>query len=341
MIRSPLPAAGGLATLLGAGLIAGLFADRATASTSPRILYQDDGAKPATAAQPVARTPFDCTARDTFTLTPALWDTVLTADTTGGPALVPGYGCRPWPEQGPEHIYRLEVTADVQLRAALSDLGTQDLDLFLLDGCDTDACLAGANAELVAVLTPGTWWLVVDGYGTDAPAAGPYALTLETRWVGVPPPVCLPGGAAPVMCAARLDSTLADAPDLMQAYDCSPSLLTGGEVWCELTVPGLHDLSARATPDSRAPTLDLALWLFDGCGPAAVCLGFVDARAGGQQETIDWSNTDAGPITVYLAVDTRRAPDSAVTGSFGLSVDCQSHVAAERRPLGSVKALYR
>lgn len=337
MIRLSFMAVRGLATLLGAGLVAGF----ATAAPAPRILYQDDGAKPAGPVQPAVRTPFDCAARDTFTLTPALWDTAITADTTGAPALLPGYGCRPWPEQGPEHIYRLDVTAELQLRAALSDLGAQDLDLFLLDGCDTDACLAGANTELVAVLTPGTWWLVVDGYGTTTPAAGPYTLTLGTRWTGVPPQVCLPGGATPLTCAAGMDSSLADAPDLVQAYDCSPALLPGGEVWWELTVPGLHDLSARATPDTRAPTLDLALWLFDGCGPTAVCLGFVDARAGGQQETLDWANLGADPATVYLAVDTRRAPDSTVTGSFGLTIDCQSNVADEKRPLGSVKALFR
>lgn len=322
-------------------LLLALAAAAAQAAPPPRVLHQDDGAKHLAPAQPLLLTPFDCAGRDTFTLTPALWDTVINGDTTGGPSLLPGYGCRPWPEQGPEHIYRLEVTERLQLRAALSELGAQDLDLFLLDGCDTDACLAGANLELVAELTPGTWWLVVDGYGNAPGAAGPYTLNLATRWAGVPPGVCLPGGAAPISCPAVVDTSLAGLPDLVQSYDCSPALLPGGETWHTLTVPGLHDVSARATPAPLTPTLDLALWLFDGCGPDAVCLGFVDARAGGQQETLDWSHTGADPVVVYLAVDTRREPDSPETGSFSLTVDCQSNVAEEKRPLGSVRALFR
>ncbi|MBM4130829.1 hypothetical protein FJ250_07340 [bacterium] len=324
-------------------LLLALTAAAAPAAQPPRVLYQDDGAKPLAPAPPRLLTPFDCTGRDTFTLTAALWDTVISGDTTGAPSLLPGYGCRPWPEQGPEHIYRLEVVEGLQLRAALSDLGAQDLDLFLLNGCDTDACLAGANLELVAELTPGAWWLVVDGYGNTPGATGPYTLTLATRWLGVPPQVCQAGGATPVACGGGTgwDTTLAGAPDLIQSYDCSPALLPGGEAWYELTVPGLHDVRARATPDPRAPTLDLALWLFDGCGPGAVCLGFIDARAGGHQEALDWSHTGADPVTVYLAVDTRREPDSAVTGSFALAVDCQSNVAEEKRSLGSVRALFR
>ena len=347
MIRVPCTAGCGLRrsrlalAVAGAALAAVTVLAAGPAAAAPRIIYRDDASRPPAAAQPAVLTPFDCAGRDTFTLAAALWDTVLAADTTGGPSLLPGYGCRPWPEQGPEHVYRLEVTEGLQLRAALSDLGAQDLDLFLLDGCDSDACLAGANTELVADLTPGTWWLVVDGYGAAPGAAGPYTLTLQTRWLGVPPQVCLPGGATPVTCAAGLDTSLAGLPDLVQGYDCSPALLPGGEAWFALAVPALHDVSARATPDTRALTLDVALWLFDGCGPDAVCLGYVDARAGGLPETLDWENTSADPVTLYLAVDTRREPDSQVTGTFRLAIDCQSNVAEQKRSLGSVRALYR
>lgn len=320
-----------------------LSAGTAVAAPAPRVLFQDEGPKPALPAPPRALAPFDCTARDTFTLAAALWDTVLAGDTTGAPAVVGAYGCRAWPEQGPEHIYRLEVAADLQLRAALSDLGAQDLDLFLLDGCDSDQCLAGANSELSLVLPAGTYWLVVDGYGTTTPAAGPYTLTLETRWAGVPPAVCLDGGAVPVTCAGTaidLEGDLEGATNLLQAYDCSPALVTGGEAWYELTIPGTHEVAVRATPALSAPTLDLVLWVFDGCGDQALCLDDADARAGGDEETVMIENLSAEPLVVLVAVDARRAPDTG-GGAFTVTFGCQSNVAAQRRSLGSVKSLFR
>ena len=140
-----------------AALLIALASQAALAAGAPQILYLGGGDKPAGPAAPRALTPFDCAGLNTLTLAPALWDTAITGDTTGASALLAGYGCRTWPEQGPEHIYRLEVTAELQLWAGLSGLGTQDLDIFLLDGCDTDACLAGANTELQAVLPAGTY----------------------------------------------------------------------------------------------------------------------------------------------------------------------------------------
>lgn len=316
----------------------------AVAAPAPRLLYTDPTSKPAETAQPHASTPFGCAGIDTLTLNAELAVTVITGDTTGGPTLLPGYGCLAWSEQGPEHIYRLEVTADLQLWAGLSDLGVNDLDLFLLDGCDTDQCLAGANTELQMLLPAGTYWLVVDGYGSSVPAAGPYTLTLETRWPGVPPQLCLPGGATEVTCAGTtipLDGDLLGAANLLQAYDCSPSLVTGGEQWYSVTLPGLHEVSVRATPAASAAALDLVLWLFDGCGAAAACLDHVDLKAGGQVETLAFENLSADPVTVRLAVDARRAPTMPGSGEYALDFICQSTVANEARSAGSVKAMWR
>lgn len=321
-----------------------LLAAPALAAATPRILFQDDGDKPQVGDFQTALEAFDCAGAEVVALAPALWDTVINGDTTGAPTLIPGYACRAWPELGPERIYRLEVAGALRLRAVLSNLGAQDLDLFLLDGCDTEQCLAGANLELAAELPAGTYWLVVDGYGNAPGAAGTYSLTLETRWAGVPPPVCLEGGATAVECAGitfDLDGDLAGAPDLLQSYDCSTSLLPGGEAWYVLTLPGTHSVDLRAIPSAFAPTLDVALWLFDGCGDTAACLGFTDDKAGGEVESLSWENTSTDPVSVLVAVDCRRAPGEAESGAFTLEFGCLSLVATESRSFGAVKALYR
>ena len=326
---------------LAAGLLA--FAT-ARAAPAPRILVRDDGGKPAEAGLLRPQATFDCAGRDTFTLTATPAQTVIDGDTTGGASQLPSYSCVLWSEAGPEHIYRLEVAGDLQLWAGLSGLGANDLDLFLLDGCDSDQCLAGANSELAAVLPAGTYWLVVDGYGAGAGAAGPYTLTLRTRWPGVPPQVCLEGGAEAVACDGALITRpggLYGAPDLVQAYDCSPSLVPGGESWYAVTLPGEQQVTVRATPDAGAPALDLVLWVFDGCGPAAGCLEHVDARAGGGYESVVYENTGADPVTVYLAVDARHAPADEAGGVFSAAFQCQSNVPDEARGFGSLKALFR
>lgn len=327
-----------------AWLWAAAMASPSVAAPAPRILYQDEGAKPAGPVLEHLRTPFDCAGRDTLILTAALSETVISDDTTGGPTALQGYGCRSWIEQGPEHVYRLEVTEDLQLWAGLSGLGTQDLDLFLLDGCDTDQCLAGANTELQVLLPAGTYWLVVDGYGTSNPAAGPYTLTLQTRWPGVPPQICLPGGAIEVACEGTLisqDGDLTDAPNLLQGYDCSPSLIYGGEAWYAITLPGTHEVKVNAVPASFANTLDLALWVFDGCGAGAACLDYADEKAGGEVETVTLANDQPDPVTIYLAVDCRRAPTALQSGAFSVDFICQSNVATEQKSLGSVRSMFR
>ena len=337
-------ASGRIATAGAALLLAALGAAPAHAAPAPRVLYQDDGAKPAGPGLEHVLTPFDCAGRDTLVLAAALSETVINDDTTGGPAALSGYGCRTWNEQGPEHIYRLEVTEDLQLWAGLSNLGAQDLDLFLLDDCDTDQCLAGANTELQMLLPAGTYWLVVDGYGTSSPAAGPYTLTIQTRGPGVPPLVCQPGGAIAVACEGTLislDGDLTDAPNLMQGYDCSPSLVYGGEFWYAITLPGTHEVKVNAVPASFANSLDLALWVFDGCGAGAVCLDYADEKAGGEVETVTLANDLPDPVTVYLAVDCRRAPTGLQSGAFSVDFICQSNVANEQKSLGSVRSMFR
>ncbi len=284
---------------------------------------------------------FDCTARDTLLLAP---DVTLTRqdDTTDAASNLPGYGCNSWPQDSPEHIYRLDVTDDLELWAALGNLNGVDLDLILLNDCDTDSCLVMANLELSAFLTSGTYYLIVDGYSEKEVQFGPYTLDISCRWPGLPEAACLVDPGNKVICAAETltyAENLFGKPNLVQSYSCSPIIERGGEVWYELTLPGYHEVNTTLT--SVPETLDVALWIFAGCGPQAQCLGFADDRLAGSTEELSLVNNDAQPLTVYLAVDSYRPVTSAEGGDFTIDFQCQSNVADQKTSFGSLRSIYR
>lgn len=302
----------------------------------------------------VLRTGFDCTGRQTFT--PLVgWSATVVDSTIGAASDLPGYTCLPtWPQEGPEHIYRLEVAEELEFLAVLSGL-TVDLDLFLLSGCDgdgctpsgcdTDNCLVSANTELVAVLPPGVYFLVVDTYGTGAPPGGTYTLDMAGYWPGVPTVACDTADTTfqPCADAETLVGDLEGQPDLIRMYDCDGgTLLRGGEAWYALATPPGHMVSLTATPGHA--NLDLALALFTSCGPDAVCLAFADENLSDEvladaAEVIQWPQVATEQDTLWLAVDCVRDPNPG-EGSFGLVVDCGT-VPAEKTSFGSLRSRYR
>lgn len=97
-------------------------------------------------------------------------------DTARGQNRVSRYGCRPaWDESGPELVYRLELGRSQPITAALLS-ATADLDLFLLPSIYPETCLAAGDVYLTAVVNPGIYFLVVDGY---MGAQGAFTLRLE------------------------------------------------------------------------------------------------------------------------------------------------------------------
>ncbi len=320
---------------------AALLVLAAPATAATRQTGRLDQGRPDESGFSFQREAFDCAFRDTFTT--ADLDTVRD-DTTEGPSLLGAYGCRAWTESGPEHVYRLEVTARVEVSARLADLvGDVDLDLILLEACDTDACLAQENTGFTAILEPGAYVLIVDGYQGSA---GAYTLLMSARTPGVPAAVCDEGGATPVMAPdgpSTLNGNLLGRPDLIQAYpDCSDLWHLAGEAWYVVTVPaagvGEHR-RVTLTATGADPALDLALWVFDGCGEDALCLDFADDGIGGQSETLVLENQDDAPLVVLLAVDAFRPPASEFAGGFSLQFSVA--VPVERRSLGGVRALFR
>ena len=128
-------------------------------------------------------------------------------------------------------------------------------------------------------------------------------------------------------------------PNLIQSYDCTTSLLRGGEWWYRVELPGVHQVQVQVSPSAQA--LDPAIWVFDGCGPTAACLDFIDAKIGGQSETLLINNDAEEPLTVYVAVDAQRDVASEFDGFFGATFTCQSNVPTEKTSLGTLRAMYR
>lgn len=101
-------------------------------------------------------------------------------DTSGQPANVSTYACRPdWQESGPEQVYLFHFLeaqpVTMTLHAAQPAV---DLDLFLLESSDPASCLAaGDNGIALSNLAAGRdYVVVVDGY---AGSHGPYALAID------------------------------------------------------------------------------------------------------------------------------------------------------------------
>jgi hypothetical protein len=88
-------------------------------------------------------------------------------------------GCVSWNESGPEVVHTIDVYNEGVLTATLSNMST-DLDLFLFGNCDKTNCLTFGNTYVSYTVSPGTYYIVVDGFNG---ATGPYTLT-----VSCPPP---------------------------------------------------------------------------------------------------------------------------------------------------------
>lgn len=90
------------------------------------------------------------------------------------------YGCNSWLQSGPEKVYILQTTEPGTITATLSNLSA-DLDVIILDACTEGNCLAeGNNSASVANASPGTYFIVVDGYGG---AQGSFTLSVSCSGV--------------------------------------------------------------------------------------------------------------------------------------------------------------
>jgi hypothetical protein len=276
----------------------------------------------------------DCAGATSVTVDASL-DMVIDGTTTSASSLVDAYACQPWQETGPEFVVALEVTEAVYLYARVFSVA--DLDLFLLDSCDSDACLASHALEFSVQLSarPEPYYLVVDGYLGDA---GDFSLTLSASASGLPAAVCADAlisgcGDTPVV----IEGDLYETPDQLTIAPCYPFTAAGGDDWIRLTIQS----DVTFTADLTGNFFDGILWLYESCGPTADCLDFADEYLSENGEQLEIVNDSGETVVWYLGVDATK-PAELGLGAYTLTLSCAGQVTSnDYGTWGRIKTLYR
>ena len=98
----------------------------------------------------------------------------LAGTTIGAANQTSTYNCTTFTEGGGEAIYVFTLATQQYVTIGINS-GSPDLDMLLLSACDNTACLAGSfggttTADAVTMcLNAGTYYGVVDGFGTTTP----------------------------------------------------------------------------------------------------------------------------------------------------------------------------
>ncbi|MCC6546984.1 peptidoglycan DD-metalloendopeptidase family protein [Candidatus Sumerlaeota bacterium] len=84
-------------------------------------------------------------------------------------------------EAGPERIYKFTVTKNQNVTVTVDHTGypTKDIDVHLLTSLSNTACVARSDWTFTYAVTPGTYYIACDSYGTTNNAATNYTLTVK------------------------------------------------------------------------------------------------------------------------------------------------------------------
>ena len=105
-------------------------------------------------------------------------------NTTTGANNISAYpACVDWDETGNEIVHKITTTSTGDITATLSNLGANDLDVFILTACDNaGSCIANGDETATAMAqAAGTYYIIVDGFEG---ASGTYTLTVTANCGG-------------------------------------------------------------------------------------------------------------------------------------------------------------
>ncbi|MGB0591517.1 MAG: thrombospondin type 3 repeat-containing protein [Myxococcota bacterium] len=259
---------------------------------------------------------------------PTLSDYATTGDTCGAISQeVHSYPPAEQAQVGGEVVYMVVLDGLTEVRAALAspEPAGVDVDVHILASVAPLILVDRGHYEASAILEAGTYFIVVDTYGSDNTGCGSYALnvTLTHRAHGtLADPVLvggLPDGALELPCWYEDTRDTAEAySDALDSYPPDTLDQSGGEVIYRFTVEEEVRVAAvLRTPEPDGVDVDLHL-LSDLEGPTLIERGDRSVYAILQ------------PGTYYLVVDTYVGADGvALSGAYTFSLSVrrrgQSH----------------
>jgi hypothetical protein len=228
-------------------------------------------------------------------------NTPYTGNTSASPSFVEYYDCADcsdWHESGPEIVHKITAHyTGAEVTATLSNLSS-DLDVFILDSCDPNSCVACGDTTATYENAPaGTYYIVVDGHNGDS---GAYTLTASAgldcaNAIKLTPNIAYAG-------------TTVNGNSNVDVYGCIG--------WDESGPEMVHRIIAfrsggevTATLSNLPSGVDLDVFILSACNPNS-CLAYGDSGT-----TATFSPTTVGPY--FIVVD----GPSGYSGSYTLTAN--------------------
>jgi hypothetical protein len=262
---------------------------------------------------PFDATPPTCPAPFVSTITLPSATPIVWTGTTSGASRNASASCQS-NASGPENFHRLDVTA--RSVVSLSTVGGMtDFDTILALrracesaagelACNDDGDVSSTSSRLRALVEPGSYALVVDGFNG---ATGRYQLTARATLAAL-------NGACTTATALTSDETLR-AQRVDGGYDgafaCQP-VADAGQLFYTLTIPAGSAGTVTVTPEGTPADWGPVVRVYDRCG-ATSCLG-VSSAPPGSPGVVTVNNESASSRVVRVSV----SPASGVGGTFAI-----------------------
>ncbi|MCK4548223.1 MAG: hypothetical protein KAW17_12380 [Candidatus Eisenbacteria sp.] len=275
---------------------------------------------------------------------PIICGETVMGDNTGMPNNVETYSCVGWTESGGEVVYELTLPGPDDWEITVTtDFGWDpDLDVFLLGSCDEADCIDYGDTGFVTdCIPPGTYYIVVDGYGGDE---GAYEMTVECMICEGPADPCdFPPHdtceEAIVFCGdvsfRCIDTNYMMGNDLDPGSGgCTGYSAQGPDVVYQVTLLPGGTITASMDPVNG---FDASMYLITDCSdPVNSCVIGDDS---GNPEGFTYTSAEGG--VYYLVADTYSSYNDG--GEFTLVIDIMGGGASavESATWSTIKALYR